>query len=67
MRDYLLGRMTDILSSAPIMYVKWDLNRSICDMYSHVSGKEHSGELYHKYVLGVYDLLERLLKRFPLR
>ena len=64
-RDYLFGRMTDILSSAPIMYVKWDLNRSICDMYSHVSGKEHSGELYHKYVLGVYDLLERLLERFP--
>lgn len=64
-RDYLLERMTEILNNAPIMYVKWDLNRSICDMYSHASGKEHSGELYHKYVLGVYDLLERLLARFP--
>lgn len=64
-RDYLLERMTEIINNAPIMYVKWDLNRSICDMYSHASGKEHSGELYHKYVLGVYDLLERLLARFP--
>lgn len=64
-RDYLLDRMTEILNNAPIMYVKWDLNRSICDMYSHASGKEHSGELYHRYVLGVYDLLERLLVRFP--
>lgn len=64
-RDYLLERMTEILNNAPIMYVKWDLNRSICDMYSYASGKEHSGELYHKYVLGVYDLLERLLARFP--
>ena len=64
-RDYLLEQMTDILSNAPIAYVKWDLNRSICDMYSHASGKERSGELYHKYVLGVYDLLERLLERFP--
>lgn len=64
-RDYLLERMTDILSNVPIIYVKWDLNRSICDMYSHASGTEHSGELYHKYVLGVYDLLERLLARFP--
>lgn len=64
-RDYLLERMADILSNAPVTYVKWDLNRSICDMYSHASGKEHSGELYHKYVLGVYDLLERLLERFP--
>ena len=64
-RDYLLERMTDILNNAPIMYVKWDLNRSISDMYSYASGREHSGELYHKYVLGVYDLLERLLERFP--
>ncbi len=64
-RDYLFEQMSDILSNAPIIYVKWDLNRSICDMYSYASGKEHSGELYHKYVLGVYDLMERLLVRFP--
>lgn len=64
-RDYLFERMSDILSSAPIAYVKWDFNRSICDMYSHASEPEHSGGLYHKYVLGVYDLLERLLARFP--
>lgn len=64
-RDYLLERMTDILSNAPIMYVKWDMNRSVCDMYSHALGQEHSGELYHRYVLGVYDLMERLLARFP--
>lgn len=64
-RDYLLERMTDILSNAPIMYVKWDMNRSVCNMYSHALGQEHSGELYHRYVLGVYDLMERLLERFP--
>lgn len=64
-RDYLLEKMTDILNNAPIIYVKWDLNRSICDMYSYASAQERSGELYHKYVLGVYDLLERLLERFP--
>lgn len=64
-RDYLLERMTDILSNAPVMYVKWDMNRSVCNMYSHALGHEYSGELYHRYVLGVYDLMERLLERFP--
>ena len=62
-RDYLLERMTDILSNAPIDYVKWDMNRSVCDIYSHVYSR--SGEFYHRYVCGVYDLMERLLARFP--
>ncbi len=62
-REYLLERMTDILSHAPIDYVKWDANRSLCDIYSHVN--RESGEVYHRYMLGVYDLLERLLERFP--
>lgn len=62
-RDYLFERLCDILENAPIAYVKWDMNRSICDMYSH-SGIP-SGELYHRYVLGLYDLLERFVNRFP--
>ena len=62
-RDYLLERMTDILSNAPIDYVKWDMNRSVCDIYSHTYNR--IGEFYHRYVCGVYDLLERLLARFP--
>ncbi len=64
-REYLLERMTDVLSNAPISYVKWDMNRSICDIYSHQLPANRQGELYHRYLLGVYDLLERLLQRFP--
>ena len=64
-RTYLLERLTDILSHAKIDYVKWDMNRSICDVYSHYLGPERTGEVYHRYVLGVYDLLERFLSRFP--
>ena len=62
-REYLLERMTNILSKAPIDYVKWDMNRSVCDIYSH--GGYSAGEVYHRHILGVYDLLERLLERFP--
>lgn len=64
-REYLLERMTDIISNAQIDYVKWDMNRSICDIYSAVLPSDRQGEVYHRYVLGVYDLLERLLARFP--
>lgn len=64
-RDYLFERLEDILSNAPIDYVKWDLNRSICDAYSAVLPRERGGEVYHRYVLGVYDLLERFTQRFP--
>ena len=64
-REYLLERLTDILSHAPIDYVKWDMNRSICDIYSHSLPTERNGELYHRYVLGVYELQENLLARFP--
>lgn len=64
-RNYLLERMTDIIENAPIAYVKWDMNRSICDVYSHVNDNANNGELYHRYMLGVYDLLEQFHRRFP--
>lgn len=63
-REYLMERFEEILGEAQIEYVKWDMNRSICDIYSHAM-PGRSGELYHRYVLGVYDLMERLLQRFP--
>lgn len=64
-RDYLFERLKDIIENAPITYVKWDMNRSICDVYSHISDAEHSGELYHRYILGLYELLERFHTAFP--
>lgn len=64
-RDYLEERLSEILSSAPIDYVKWDFNRSISDVYSQVLPPERQGEGLHRFVLGLYDLLERLTSRFP--
>ena len=51
-RDYLYERIADTLSSAPIDYVKWDMNRSISDVYSHGLSAERQGEVYHRFVLG---------------
>lgn len=64
-RNYLFDAMCSILDSANIEYVKWDMNRSLSDLYSAELKKECQGELLHRYVLGLYELLERLTSRYP--
>lgn len=64
-RAYLFERLSDILEHAPIDYVKWDMNRSICDIYSRQFAGDRTGEVYHRFVLGVYELMERIIQRFP--
>ncbi|MDD6762760.1 MAG: alpha-galactosidase [Clostridiales bacterium] len=64
-REYLYNAISNVLNSADISYVKWDMNRSICDWYSSVLKREAMGEMPHRYVLGLYELLERLTSDFP--
>lgn len=64
-REYLLERMTTIVREASIDYVKWDMNRSLADGFSSLLSPEKGGEVYHRFVLGVYDLLERFLAACP--
>lgn len=64
-RDYLFGAISDILKNADISYVKWDMNRSICDLYTPCLSADDQGEISHRYVLGLYELLERLTSEFP--
>lgn len=64
-RNYLYNCIADILKNAEISYIKWDMNRSACDWYSHCLKAENMGEMPHRYVLGVYELLERLTSDFP--
>ena len=64
-RDYLFASMKKILDSAKIDYVKWDFNRNLSEVYSTLLEADHQGEVFHRYVLGLYDLLERLLTAYP--
>lgn len=64
-RDYLIDALTAVLNSTEIAYVKWDMNRHLSDLFSTALPAERQGELLHRYVLGVYDLQERLLTAFP--
>lgn len=63
--DYLFNRMESLLADAPVSYIKWDMNRSISDAYSRTRPAAEQGTVMHRYILGVYDLYERLTTRFP--
>lgn len=63
--DGVYDQICRVLDSANIEYVKWDMNRSITDVYSCLKDRESQGEVLHRYVLGLYDFQERLLKRYP--
>ena len=64
-REYLYQAICKILDTGDISYVKWDMNRSICDVYNPELPPEQQGEAGHKYILGLYDLLERITARYP--
>ncbi|MCR5348222.1 MAG: alpha-galactosidase [Bacilli bacterium] len=57
-RDYLFDALSNHLSTGCIDFVKWDYNRTICDI-------PNSGSFLHDYILGLYDLVGRLTKAFP--
>lgn len=63
--DYVYECVAKILRSANIEYVKWDMNRQLSDIGSYELSADRQGELYHRYVLAVYELQDRLTKEFP--
>lgn len=62
--DYMFKRICAVLDSANVAYIKWDFNRSISDVYS-LEGKNSQGAVMYHYIIGLYDLLERLTIRYP--
>lgn len=63
--DYLYRAFSRILREDGVDYIKWDMNRNITDVYSHILPPERQLEASHRYILGVYDLMERLTTGFP--
>lgn len=57
--------IVSVLKDTKVSYIKWDMNRSISEAFSQNCGPEAQGKLFHKYVLGVYRLYERLEEEFP--
>ena len=63
--DYIVDSVSSVLKSAPITYVKWDYNRNVTEIGSALLPAERQQELPHRYVLGLYDVMERLTSQFP--
>lgn len=63
--DYIVESVSAVLSSAPITYVKWDMNRNMTEIGSALLPAERQRETGHRYMLGLYDVLERMVTRFP--
>lgn len=63
--DYIFDLVAKILRESKVSYIKWDMNRFITECYSVAYGPDQQGEIFHRYILGMYDLYERLTSEFP--
>lgn len=62
-RDYIVEQVSSILDEARISYVKWDMNRHMAEAFSDVL--KNQGEFYHRYILGLYEVLTRIFEPRP--
>ncbi|WP_373264335.1 alpha-galactosidase [Hungatella hathewayi] len=63
--DWLVEAVSGILQGGNVAYVKWDMNRQLSEVASPALPPDRQGEIYHRYVLGLYDCMGRLTARFP--
>ncbi len=64
-RDHIYQQMTAILDRVPIDYIKWDMNRNMTEVYSLLLDPEMQGEVSHRYILGLYEFMEKLTQAYP--
>ena len=64
-RDYIYDMIHHVLSNANVAYIKWDMNRTLTEPASASLPADRQGELCHRYVLGVYEIMGRLRDDFP--
>ena len=63
--EYLIDAVSKVLVPGNISYVKWDMNRHLTDLGSAYLDRKNQNELSHRYVLGLYQVMETLTERFP--
>ena len=64
-RDGIIGQMRAILEQVPIDYIKWDMNRYLTEVHSSALPPHRQGETAHRYVLGLYAMMEELVQAYP--
>ena len=63
--EYIIGFLSDILENNPIAYIKWDYNRNFTEIGSATLPPEKQSEVAHRYMLGLYRILETIKTKFP--
>ena len=63
--DYIFKCLDQVLDGADVNYIKWDMNRTMSEVYSRSHSSLQQGRVMHEYILGVYDLYERLIQKYP--
>lgn len=63
--EYIYGMMERVLSESCTTYIKWDMNRCITEAFSQQMAAIEQGKVFHRYILGVYKLYDKLTKQFP--
>lgn len=64
-RDHVMSQIFAVLDACNVDYVKWDMNRSVDNVYSATLPRERQGEVFHRYILGLYEMMENLVQRYP--
>lgn len=64
-QDYIIESVSSVLKSAPIGYVKWDMNRNMTEYFSGNQAAERQMETQHRYMLGLYRVFEAITSAFP--
>ncbi len=64
-QDYIIEAVSSVLRSAPIGYVKWDMNRNMMEYFSGDQMPDRQMETQHRYMLGLYRVLEEITTAFP--
>lgn len=64
-RDNIYNQLREVISGSSISYIKWDMNRYITECYSVTHSPEEQGKVMHEYILGVYELYDKLTTEFP--
>ncbi len=60
---YLKTKLAQVFENSNVDYVKWDYNRNITELYG--STLANQGEFYHRYIMGLYDVLHHVTSLFP--
>ncbi len=63
--ENIFQQISKVIDESKLDYIKWDMNRPLTNVFDVNLDKGQQGEVFHRYVLGVYKLYEKLIQKYP--